>query len=332
MGYPESNSNGFKDHYGTQQYIAPNGELVTVPLYKLVGDAFFDSVIDPLLWTTSAGTGGSVAASGGQLIMQTGTTANNVTSVSSAHIARFSGLAPNKCRIPLQCPDGGTINNTRQWGVATIADGAYFDFTGTTLSCYTIKGGVATLRASSGSATVPFNGQFGTSFTMGTSSHFFEIVYQPRQVIWLADNKIIHTLNAAASTWTDTLHLPLRFVNFNTGGSTTNVTMQVRLGAIARFGIPQTQTDGYYQQGLTAGVQLKYGPGNLLGFTASGVTNGAIITLYDGTSTAGKIIDSTGAMGPQTQPLPIPEYGEAFNDGLFLTITGASANAKVSFD
>jgi len=321
-----------QDHYGVQQYLAPNGEVVAVPLYKLVGDAFFDSAIDPNVWATAVVGSGTAAAVGGQLIMTTGTTANSSSVVNSVHLGRFSGLAPNKCRIPLQCLDGGTANNTRQWGAATATDGAYFDFTGTTLSCYTMKGGVATLRAASGSATVPFNGQFGTSFTMGTGSHFFEIVYQPRQVIWLADNRIIHTFSSVASTWTDTLHLPLRYANFNTGGSTTDVTLEVRLGAIARFGIPQTQADGFWQAGLTAGVQIKLGPGNLWSLALSGVTNTANVTLYDGTSTAGAVIFSTGAMGPQTAPLSIPMGGEAFNNGLFLTITGAAANAKITFD
>ena len=328
MGYPEDTVNGFKDHYGTQQYIAPNGELVAVPLYKLVGDTFFDSVLDANIWTTTVTGSGTAAASGGQLVMSTGVTANSTVRVQSVHVGRFSGLAPNKCRIPLQCPDGGTTNNTRRWGVGTLLDGAYFELTGTTLSCYTIKGGVATLRATAGT----LNGQFGTTFTMGTSSHFFEIIYQPRQVVWLADNKIIHTHSASAATWTDTLHLPLFYENINTGGSTTNVALDVRLGVIARFGIPQTQVDGFFQQGLTAGVQLKYGPGNVWYMNVSAVTNGAIVTLYDGISTAGRVIDSTGAMGPQTAPISIPQGGEQFNDGLFLTITGAAANAKIIFD
>jgi hypothetical protein len=37
-------------------------------------------------------------------------------------------------------------------------------------------------------------------------------------------------------------------------------------------------------------------------------------------------------MGPQTAPLSLPMGGEAFNTGLFLAITGAAANAKVTFD
>lgn len=316
------------DHYGVQQYLAPNGEVTAVPLYKLVGDVFFNGVIDSGIWSiTLVGTGNAVA-SGGQLVMTTGVTANSSAHVNSVHVARFAGLAPNKCRIPLQCPDGGTANNTRRWGVGTATDRAYFELTGTTLSCYTLKGGVSTLRATAGT----LNGQWGKTFTIGANSHFFEIIYQPRQVVWIADNKIVHTHNAAADAWTESLHLPLFFENFNFSGSTTNVTMQVRLGVIARFGIPQTQVDGFWQSGTTAGVQIKLGPGSVWGIAMSGVTNNANVTLHDGTSVAAPVIYSTGAMGALTTPIYAPLYGEAFNDGLFLVISGAAANAKVSFD
>jgi len=324
---------GFTDHYGTQQYLAPNGEVVAVPLYKLVGDTFFDSVLDPGRWTAATGTGGSAAVSAGQLLLSTGTTANNATSVISIHTARFSGLAPNKIRTALQLPDGGVANNIREWGVAAVSagaavDAAFFRQNGTTLQLVVKKSSAETIVASSGS----FNGQHGATFSMGASSHFCEVIYQPRQVVWMADNKIVHTHSAASASWTGNLHMRIWLANYNTNGLTTNVAMQVRLATVARFGVADTQVDGYFQQGLTAGVILKYGPGTLRSLILSGVTNGAVVTLYDGTSTAGPVIFSTGAMGPQTAPLALNASDEAFNDGLFLTITGAAANAWVHFE
>lgn len=321
--------NALTDHYGVQQYFAPNGEIVALPLYKLVGDVFFDGVIDAGVWTTTLVGSGNAVANGGQLVMTTGATANSSSHVRSVHIGRFTGLAPNKCRILLQCPDGGTANNTRRWGIGNATDGAYVDITGTTVSCYTKKGGVDTLRATAGT----MNGQFGKTFTMGTNSHFFEIICQPRQVVWLADNKIIHTFSASASTWTESLHLPLFFENFNFNGSTTNVSLQVRLGVLARFGIPQTQVDGFLQEGATAGggVQVKLGPGNIHYVNLSNVPNGAFATWYDGTSNAGTKMDTTGVLGPQTIPLSLPQGGEAFNNGLFLSVSGAM-NVKIIFD
>jgi hypothetical protein len=327
------------DHYGIQQYLAPNGEVVAVPLYKLVGDTFFDSVLDPGRWVPCVGTGGAATVSSGQLALSTGTTANNATALSSVHVARFTGLAPNKLRIPLQLPDGGTVNNIREFGVSVVTtcaftDGAIFRQNGRTLQLVTKKSGVETVIASSGGALggVPFNGQFGKDFAVGTSSHFFEIVYQPRQVVWMADNKIIHTYSANAATWTGNLHMNIWVANYNTNGLASNVDLQVRLATIARFGIPDVQPDGYFQQGLTAGVILKYGPGELKSIILSGVQNNAVVTLYDNTAASGKIIWSSGAMGAQTIPFPVPGDNEAFNNGLFLTITGAAANAWIHFD
>lgn len=321
------------DHYGVQQYNAPNGEVVAVPLYKLIGDTFFDSVIDTGRWVPSTGTGGSAVVSAGQLILSTGTTANNSTYVTSVHVARFSGLAPNKLRVPLQLPDGGTANNVREWGVSALSagavyDGAFFRQDGTTLRLITRKSGVETIVASNGA----FNGQYGSTFSVGTISHFFEIIYQPRQVVWLADNKIVHTLSANAVAWTGNLHLSIWLANYNTNSLASDVAMQIRLAVVARFGIPEVQPDGYFQQGLTAGKILKYGPGELKSIILSGVANNAVVTLYDGTSTAGSVIWSSGTMGAQTIPFSIPGDNEAFNNGLFLTVTGAAANVWVHFD
>lgn len=327
LSFPERAEASITDHYGVQQYNAPNGELAAVPLYKLVGDLFFGSTLDTGVWTASVGTGGSASLTGGQLVLSTGTTANNATSVQSVHTARFSGLAPNKCRIPSQCPDGGTANNTRRWGVFTTTDGAFFELSGTTMKCVTRKAS-SDSAISSGS----FNGQFGTTFTAGTSSHFYEIIYQPRQVVFLADNKIIHTLSASATPWAETLHLPLRFENTNSGGSTTNVAFDIRLGTIARFGISEVQKDSYYQAGTTAGVVLKYGPGVLHELVLSGITNNANVTLYDNTAASGTIIFSTGAMPANATPFALNLGSVAFNIGLTLVVATAAANAYVVFD
>lgn len=327
------------DHYGVQQYLAPNGELVAVPLYKLVGDTFFDSVLDLGRWVPSIGTGGSTTVSAGQCTLATGTTANNAVSLTSVHTARFSGLAPNKIRTPVQLPDGGTANNIREWGVGALSagavvDGAFFRQNGTTLQLVVRKVGVETIVASSGGTLggVPFNGQVGTTYSVGTSSHFFEIIYQPRQVVWLADNKVIHTLTASDATWTGNLHLNIWLANYNTNGLASNITFQVRLATIARYGVPDTQVDGYFQQGTTNGVQLKYGPGTLRNIVLSGIVNNSVVTLYDGTTTADHVIWSSGAMGAQTIPVDLSGEDEAFNNGLFLTITGAACNAWIHFE
>jgi hypothetical protein len=282
-GHLQTASNGFQDYRGTDQYIAPNGELVSVPLYKLVGDSFGISALDPNLWTAAIGVGGTVDVSGGQLRLITGTTANNAVSLTSVRTARFIGLAPNKIRIVFQLPDTGVANNTRRWGIGAGNDRAYFELNGTTFSVVTRKAGVDSAVANGS-----FNGQWGRTFTPGTASHFYEIIYQPRQVVWLADNKIVHTLSASATTWAETLHFPVYVENFNTAASVTSVSMFGRVATIARFGIPQTQPVKKYIHGAFSG-NLKIGPGNLHGVAINSNT-GTSITLYDSLTAGGDVI------------------------------------------
>jgi hypothetical protein len=319
---------GAQDTRGVEHYNAPNGELVALPLYKLCGDSFGGDVLDSDMWAASLGTGGTAVTTTGQLELSTGTTANNTTSVVSVTTARFSGLAPNKVRIPLSIPDGGTVNNVRRWGVYLGTDGVFFELTGTTLNLVTRKNSVDTIRAVNGA----FNGQFGLTFTLGTASHFYEIIWQPRQVVWLADNKIIHTLNAAAAPWSSTLHFPITLENYNTNGSTTNVVLQVRLATAARFGIPEMEKKGTFVTGTTAATIIKHDIGNLHGITLGAIANNARVILYDNIAASGKILFDTGAMPANTVPIGLPLGGIHFNLGLTIVISGASANVLVNWD
>lgn len=309
------------DHYGTPQYFAPNGESVSVPLYKLTGDVFGGDNLDPAFWTASLGTGGTVTTNTGQLELSTGTTANNVTSVVSVTTARFTGLAPNKSRIVFQVPDNGTANNIRRSGVFTATDGAFFELNGTDFSLVRRKNSVDTPIRNG-----LFNGQWGSTYLLGTNSHFYEIIWQPRQIIWIADQKIIHTYNSAADTWTDTLHLPVRLENYNINGSSTNVIIRVRIAVVARFGIPNVQPRYKYIHGAQS-LQIKISPGNLHGVAINSNT-GTTITLYDGLSAAGSVM----AIINPNQIVTIDFKMIQFSVGLFVVTVGASIDCTILYD
>jgi hypothetical protein len=326
-GVFEAVGQGFTDHYGVQQYLAPNGELAALPLYKLVGDIFTGSALDPNLWMSSLGTGGSATLSGGELTVSTGTTANNATEITSVRVARFSGLAPNKFRSVVQLLDSGVANNLRHWGLWTATSGATFEINGTDFRLVTRKDSVDTTIANGS-----FNGQYGPTFAPGTLAHFYEIIWQPRQVVWLADNKIIHTLNANVTPWTDELHLPIHFGSVNSGGSTTNVSMKIRLATVARFGIPQMLPMSKFVQGLTAGVNLKNSPGNVHGVILSGITNNSVLTMYDNTSASGTVLWSSGPLTSNGLPFELNMQMDPFHVGLSFSITGAALNAKVYYE
>lgn len=320
------------DHYGTQQYNAPNGETVTVPLYKLIGDIFTGAALDPNFWTINVGTGGAIAISGGQLTISTGTTANNVVEITTTRTARFSGIAPNKFRSVVQLPDAGVVNNVRHWGLWTATSGATFEMSGTTFQITTRKAGVDTVVAD-GSVGKPFNGQYGpTAFVPGLTSHVYEIIWQPRQVTWLVDQKVLHTLNANAAPWTDDLHLPIHFGSVNSGGLATNVSFSARLAVVARFGIPQMQPKSAFVQGLTAGVNLKNTPGNLHGIILSGITNNSVLTVYDNTTAAGTVIWASGPLVSNGLPFYLDMKGIPFSVGLSVSVTGAALNALMLYE
>lgn len=324
-----------QDDNGFAPYFTPFGEQVSVPLYKLVGSIFNGSTIDTNIWTASTGTGGTVAQTGGVLSISTGTTANNSANIQTVLNARFVAGQPNKFRMIVQLPDTGTANNARKWGASTGTDGAYFQVSGTgassSLSVCTLKASTPTCVASGS-----LNGYEGSVFVMDTNTHVYELEPTPQAVYFLIDGELIHTAPSATAffptSWTSTLDLPIRFENTNSGGSTTNVTMNALVGVALRLGIADAQPQTFYQAGTTAGVQIKLGAGNLRNGLISNVANAAVITLYDGTSTGGRVIWSSGTMGAQTQPFPVPFDKGPFTTGLFLSITGATANFYITFD
>jgi hypothetical protein len=324
-----------QDDNGFAPYFTPFGEQVSVPLYKLVGSVFNGSTLDSNIWTASTGTGGAVTQTSGVVSISTGTTANNAASLQTALNARFVAGQPNKFRTIVQLPDTGTANNARKWGAFTSTDGAYFQVSGagatTSLSLCTMKASTPSCVASGS-----FNGYEGSVFTMDTTEHVYEIQPTPQAVYFFIDGELIHTAPSAttfySTSWTSTLDLPVQFSNTNSGGSTTNVTMNAMEGVAMRLGIADAQPQTFYQAGTTAGVQVKLGAGNVRKAVVSNVSNTATITLYDGTSTGGRVIWSSGSMGAQTQPFSLDFDKGPFTTGLFLVISGAAANVYVTFD
>jgi len=321
------------DHYGVQQYLAPNGEVVAVPLYKLVGDVFTGAAIDPNFWTPTTGTGGSITLTGGEAIIATGATANNAVELTSVRTARFSGIAPNKFRSVVQLPDAGVVGNVRHWGLWTATSGCTHQISNTTFQVTTRKGGVDTIVAD-GSVAKPFNGQYGPTFTPGLVAHVYEIIWQPRQVVWIVDGKLLHTFNANAAPWTEELHLPIHFGSVNSGGLAQNVTFSARLASVARFGISDIQpTHAFVQRTVgDVAVNLKNTPGNLHGIILSGITNNAVLSIYDNTTATGTVLWTSGGLTSNGLPFYLDFKKIPFSIGLSAAITGANMNAFVMYE
>jgi hypothetical protein len=319
-GWLQTQVNQVTDRAGFTQYYSPNGEAIAVPIFQLVGSAFPDSTLDTNFWTPSPGTGGTVAVTAGTLTLSTGTSANNATSAQTVRNARFVAGAINKFRSSVQISDTGTVNNTRRIGAFNVNDGAFFELAGTEMAVVTRKAGVDT-RVINGT----FNGKIGTTYALDTNTHVYEIMYTPFRVFFFIDGITIHSQRFNTS-WSSTTNLPVRIENFNTGGSTTNVSLNAFIAFITRLGPAETQPLGKNIAGAVTQV-LKSGAGNLQSVVINANT-GTSITLYDNTAASGTII----ATIAPNQIVSLDFKGISFSTGLTIVTIGAGINCTVIYE
>lgn len=315
------------DEYGFLAEMTPMGEVRTVSPFRLVGSTFSGNILDPNFWTAALGTGGSISQGSSQVVLSTGTTANNGVSLTSVRIARYVSGTSNRFRGVIQLADTGTLNNTRRWGAFNTTDGAFFELSGTTFKVVTRKGSVDTAVVSGG-----FNGTLGASYAPTTDATTFEIYWTNSKIFFVIGDEILHTVSALSATWSASINLPVRLENQNSGGSVSNVSMSCRVAAISRFGPSSTQPTSKYQAGTTTGIILKYGTGNLHGVVISGVNNNSVVNLYDNTAASGTLLWSSGAMGALTTPFALEMHDVPFFTGLTLEITGANSNVFVAYE
>lgn len=319
---------GITDESGFTTYFTPFGEQVSVPVYRVIGGVFVGSALDANFFTASLGTGGTAVVANGQLTLATGTTADNATSIESNKHARFVAGQAIKYTASIQLPDSGaTANNTRRWGAFNTTDGAFFQVANGVFSLKTRINSVDSTIANGS-----FNGKLGTTYTLSANIVRYHIIYNVSSIYFFVNDVLLHTVNFPTTTWTASYHLPIRYENFNTGGSILNVSLVTRGSYTARLGIPQTQPTSFFQVGLTAGVTLKNGPGNIHGIVLSGITNNSVATFYDNTAASGTVIWTTGPLTSNGLPFFIDMKGIAFSNGLTLTVTAAALNVLTMYE
>jgi hypothetical protein len=313
------------DNYGWTAECTPMDELRVVNPVRLIGTTFIGTVLDNNFATGIITNGGTVTQGGCQLTLSTNTTANGSAVVQSVRTARYVGGSSNRIRAVIRLPDTGTVNNVRKWGCFSSTDGAYFKISGTTLSVCTLKTSNETSVASAS-----WN---GTSFTLDTNVHTYEIYYTNSKVYFVIDGILRHTVSALTTTWSDTTNLPLRMENVNSNDSVTNVTIEVRVASIYRLGNIETQpTSYYYPIGQTAGTQLKIGAGNIHSLVILNAVNGAVITLVDSVSATTPVIIATGALTAKTDPVEIDMHSVPFFNGLRLIVSSANASCWIAYE
>ena len=317
--------------WGGKIYSTILDQVAVSELHRLSGGVFNGTTPSTTFYETSTTASGAAAISSGELVLTTAINSGSSVLVNAKALARYMGSNMNIFRSVVRYGDVGTLNNRRYIGIknkGTLTDGFYFLLENTTFSIGYMTGGVETL-INSGS----FNGEV-TSFTVDTYYHTFEIAFTNKVIDFFIDDVFIHRLTETSSSIGGERHYKPFLQNTNSGvGAVTVLYSQVL--TISRYGTVSSQGKYYLQQGQTTGVLLKQGPGSIHSIILSAVTNGSIITLYDGTSTGGTLIWASGSMGAQTQPFLLDfdgSGGTQFEDGLYLTVTGASCNLFVKYE
>jgi len=335
-GYLKTSVKSLSDGYGFIVENTPIGEQRTVIPTRLVGAAFDGTTVDPNFWAVTNLNSGTTTQANSQIVLATNTTANGTTILNSTRRARYTSASSMTYRSIIQLSTGVT-NNKRRWGIAygstmpTITDGAYFQLNGSTFSVVVNKGGSETI-INSGS----FNGNIGAVYSPGTSVITYEIYWTNSSVWFVVGDELLHKISASTFTWSATMNHYIYMDNVNSSGITSNNTLTCRVASIRRLGQLLTQPTSKYQSGTTAGIVCKYSSGNLHSIIISGVVSGSVVTLYDGTSTAGTIIWASGSMtiGNQATNLPftLDFKGLPFSNGLFLVIATQNSNVTIVYE
>ena len=303
------------DSTGNLADVSPYGELHTVEPVRIAGGVFNDGVLDTSFFTSTPTNGGTTTVADAIATLATNTTADGAVKLATAQRARFVGGTTNRFYARIYLGDTGTANNVRRWGLLNNSgtDGIYFKLDNTTLSVNTLKGSVESSTTITPTVTL-------------TDLNLFEIEYNSGVIYFLINNLVVITMNLIAPA-VNTEQFFSFIDNTNSGGSTTNVTVNALHLSAYRIGTLETQPISI--RITTANTYIaKYGPGLLRRLTIGtpGSTSDTI-TLYDNTAGSGTIIDEIN--GPsQANPVTL-EYGLTFSTGLTAVSTGTWSAALI---
>lgn len=313
-----------KDQYGFAAECTPMDELRTVTPIRLVGATFSGQSgltpttgttnTDPNFWTGTNLNSATIAQANNQITLSSGTNSAGSAILQSVRVARYIGGSSNRFRAIIQLGDIGVSNNTRKWGIFNSTDGAYFQLAGTTLAAVVVKTGSPTSVATLSAPT--------------TNATSYEIYITNSKVYFIIAGSLVATHNATTATWSDTMHLPVRIENVNSG-STTNSTISVRVATIYRLGEIITETIYKYITGAVTAQVCKYGPGTLHTIIADAGTSAATITIYDAVSAANTVMFFNA--GANSSPFTI-DANLVFHTGLTITTTGANTNITIVYE
>ena len=300
--------------------ITPFGRLKTAHAVRIIGTAFSGTTKDTNFWLETGTTLSGSVTQAGEITLATGTTADSVVKYQTARKARHVAGTANEFKFTGRLVTAPQANNIRRCGVYDANDGFFFQVNGTTFGIGSRKGGADTI-VNSGS----FNGNYGSSLTIGTSFGNFVIWYWEREVKFFVNGLLLHTLRATTASLANTNTFPITMENINSGGNTTNNSFEILVASVVRFGELKTESQYAYIAGVATPV-LKYGAGKLHCIIIN--DNSGSFIVYDGITAGGTIIasvDCSKGFGTLT-------YGCPFSTGLYIATTGAGVKITVVYE
>lgn len=323
------------ENYDRHAWINPTGELVSSPIYRLVGAVFDNDTLDTNFWTASLLRNATITQSGGEVEVNTGTTANGYAKLTSVRKARFVAGSAMLFSAGVAFATAGTTDNVRRVGAYitsgdtsdNVVDGYFFQLDGTTFSVGYRAGGGTIVLIDSGN----FNGNLGPHFVPPSGENYvnLRIEYSPLGAFWYIGNSLLHKVTAAHKSHTETL--PITIENENTNSITTEVKLDCVGAYIARQGQLETSPTSKLLT-TEATTILKRGAGTIKGIIIGAVANTCDVRIYDGLSTGGTLIWSTGAMSAKTDFTDINFYGTPFSNGLTIDIFDAAGSVLVVYE
>lgn len=318
------------DSWGDEIGSTMIDEMMVSEKNRICGGVFNGSTPDTNFYTTVSAANGTATITNGVLDCATTTDSGSSVLVYTNTLGRYIGGNMNHMRGIFRVGDLGATNNTRQIGCtadSTLADSFYFQLSGTTFSIVANTTGGSQIKIDNGQ----FNGDQAI-YPVTNTFHTWEILFTNKRIQFYIDKFLVHTLTETTDVICGTRHLRPFIRNANTGvGSVTHLYTQVL--SMLTWGFIHTQSKSHYHEGQTAGVLLKYGIGTLHAIVISGVINNANVDIYDGLSTAGTKIWSSGSMSNQTIPFAVQfNTGDQFVAGLYVVKNGANCNTKIFYE
>ena len=319
------------DQYGNDAEVTLLDQLKVSQNVRLAGKVFDVSGFDSNFWSATGATGGTVVCSSGESTATSSGATGSVATITSVSTARYIAANMNYFRGQIRL-DSGQTGNVRQWGCGQIplTDGLCFQLSGTTFSVVTMSGGTGA-TTNSGS----FNGTV-SAYTLDTNYHTYEIYYTMRTAKFVIDGVLIHTVSSSTGAQTQTRNFKPFVLNSNPSSSSAAANLYALTMMIARYGPPVTQPKTTMFTGTTGAI-LKVGPGSILGVYGMANDNNAVLTLYDSpTGATGNVLFQTGSLTTAQGMFSIQFEGSGggmqFNNRMYATITGASANILVKYE